>query len=106
MVGASNKIALNQFANNRLACSRFSATPARETLEELLAQSDCEVSLDFSDISATQAFCDELIGVLVLRHGPDVLGRLVFKSCSDDVKAILQFVAADRCDQYLKTHSH
>lgn len=65
-----------------------------------------EVVLDFSGISATQSFVDELIGVLILRHGPDILSRIIFKSCSDDVRAIIEFVAADRCDQYIKSNTH
>lgn len=65
-----------------------------------------EVVLDFSGVEATQSFIDGLVGTLILQHGPDVLGRMVFKSCSEDVRAILEFVAADRCDQYLKQHTH
>lgn len=45
-------------------------------------------------------------GTLILRHGPDVLGQIVFKSCSEQVRAIVEFVAADRADQYFKAHSH
>lgn len=61
---------------------------------------------DFSGVEATQSFVDELIGTLILKRGPDVLGQVVFKSCSDDVRAIIEFVAADRADQYRKTRSH
>jgi hypothetical protein len=54
----------------------------------------------------TQSFVDELIGRVVLQNGPDVLQHLVFKACSDDVRAIIEFVVSDRVDQYIKTHSH
>ena len=101
----NTKIVLSQYAHGRLVGPRLSAAPIRDEIEIALAQGT-EVVLDFSGVEATQSFLDGLVGVLVLQHGPGVLGRLVFKSCSDDVKAILQFVAADRCDQYLKTHSH
>jgi hypothetical protein len=47
-----------------------------------------------------------LDGTDILKRGPDVLDQMVFKSCSDDVRAIIEFVAADRADQYLKAHSH
>lgn len=97
---------INQYVHGRLAASRLDASPLREELEIALAQQGAEVILDFSGITATQSFVDELVGVLVLRHGPDVLDRIIFKGCSDDVRAIIKFVAADRCDQYLKTHSH
>ena len=82
------------------------AAPLREKLEVALAQQGTEVVLDFTGITATQSFVDELVGVLVLRHGPDVLARIIFKGCSDDVQAIIEFVAADRCDQFIKSHSH
>lgn len=100
-----SSVILHPYAHGRLVGPRLSAAPIREEIEIALARG-AEVVLDFSGVEATQSFIDGLVGVLVLQHGPDVLGRLVFKSCSDDVKAILQFVAADRCDQYLKTHSH
>ena len=98
-------IPLIQHAHGRLVGPRLSAAPVRDEIEIALAHGT-EVVLDFSGVEATQSFIDGLVGVLVLQNGPGVLERLVFKSCSDDVKAILQFVAADRCDQYLKTHSH
>lgn len=98
-------IALTQFARGHLVGARLTAVPLRVQVEETLAQG-AEVVFDFSSVEATQSFIDELVGVLVLRHGPDVLDRLIFKSCSDDVRAIIEFVAADRCDQYIKSHSH
>jgi hypothetical protein len=102
----NTQILLNQHAHGHLVGSRLAAAPLREDLEVALAQQGAEVVLDFSGITATQSFVDELVGVLVLRHGPDVLARIIFKGCSDDVRAIVEFVAADRCDQYLKAHSH
>lgn len=98
-------VLLHAYAHGRLVGPRLSAAPIREEIEISLAKGG-EVVLDFSGVEATQSFIDGLVGVLVLQKGPDVLERLIFKSCSDDVRAILQFVAADRCDQYIKTHSH
>lgn len=100
------QININQYAHGHLVGSRLAAAPLREELEVALAHQGAEVILDFSGITATQSFVDELVGVLVLRHGPDVLARMVFKGCSDDVRAIIEFVAADRCDQYIKFHAH
>ncbi len=100
-----SSVLLHAYARGRLVGPRLSAAPIRDRIEIVLAQ-EAEIVLDFSGIEATQSFIDGLVGVLILQHGPRVLERLVFKSCSDDVKAILQFVAADRCDQYLKAHSH
>lgn len=100
------QILLSQYAHGHLVGSRFAATPLREQLEVALVQQGAEVILDFSDIAATQSFIDELVGALVLRHGPDILARIVFKGCSDDVRAIIEFVAADRCDQFIQSHTH
>jgi len=84
----------------------MAAVPVRDELEIALAQAGTEVILDFSGVSATQSFIDELVGVLVLRSGPEVLSRIVFKGCSDDVRAIIEFVVSDRCDQYMKANTH
>lgn len=98
-------IALTNYAYGHLVGARATATPLREQVEEALAQG-AEIVFDFSAVQATQSFIDELIGVLILRHGPDILSRLIFKSCSSDVRAVIEFVAADRCDQYVKANSH
>ena len=65
-----------------------------------------EVVVDFAGAAVTQSFVDELVGRLILERGPEVLQRIVFKNCSDDARAIIRFVAADRADQYLKTTTH
>ncbi|MBU1425225.1 MAG: STAS-like domain-containing protein [Gammaproteobacteria bacterium] len=102
----NRQIHLNQHAHGHMVGSRMAAAPVREDLEITLAQVGAEVVLDFTGISATQSFVDELVGVLVLRHGPDILSRIIFKGCSDDVRAIIEFVVADRCDQYIKSNTH
>jgi hypothetical protein len=43
---------------------------------------------------------------LILRDGPEVLQRIVFKNCSDDTRAIIEFVATDRADQFLRARAH
>ena len=91
--------------HGHLAGMCASLMPLREQAELTLARGS-EVAFDFAGIEVTQSFVDELIGALILRQGPDVLEKLVFKSCSDDVRAIIEFVAADRCDQLLKAHTH
>lgn len=98
-------ISLQQYANGRLIGPRIAATPILEVVELALNRKQ-EVVLNFDGIEATQSFIDGLVGALILKHGPDVLGQLIFRACSEDVKAILQFVAADRCDQYLKFNTH
>ena len=86
--------------------SRFRARELREEVERLLARAD-EVMLDFTGMkSLTQSFVDELVGVLVLEHGPDVVRRLVFKGCSEDIKEILNFVVSTRSEDYLRKNRH
>lgn len=98
-------VLLQAYAHGRLVGPRLSAAPLKDEVEIALA-GGAEVVLDFSGVEATQSFIDGLVGTLILQYGPDILARMVFKSCSDDVRAILEFVAADRCDQYLKQHTH
>jgi len=74
---------------------RQTALPLRDKIESAISQGH-EVTVDFSGLEATQSFIDELIGVLVAKHGVEVLHRIVFKGCSRDVQLIMQFVVADR----------
>ena len=85
--------------------TRFVARQLREQVEVLLAQAS-EVELNFAGVSISQSFADELVGMLLLSHSPAVLERLVFKACSDSVKAVIEFVVADRYDEYARTRSH
>lgn len=99
------QISLNAYAHGHLIGARATAAPLREQIEAPLLRGQ-EIVLDFGGVQVTQSFTDELIGVLILRHGPDILDRIIFRACSPDVRAIIEFVATDRCDQYIKTHSH
>jgi len=92
-------------ARGHLAGTRTSAIAVRQQAEAVLLAGS-EVVLNFSGVEVTQSFVDELVGYLILRYGPDILQRMVFKGCSDNVRAIIEFVAADRSDQYVKSHSH
>lgn len=86
--------------------SRFRARELREELEALLIKTD-EVALDFTGmVSATQSFIDELLGVLILKHGPDIVQRFVFKGCTDDIKEIINFVVSTRTEDYQKKNQH
>ena len=89
--------------------SRFRARELREEVECLLAPTNevVEVVLDFTGMkSVTQSFVDELVGVLVLRHGPDIIRRLVFKGCAEDIKQILSFVVSSRTEDFLRKNKH
>lgn len=86
--------------------SRFRARELRDELEALLSKVD-EVVLDFTGMmSATQSFIDELLGVLILKHGPDITQRLVFKGCANDIKEIISFVVSTRTEDYQKKNQH
>ncbi|SRR5712692_424069 len=86
--------------------TRYVARELRQELEKLLARSQ-EVVLDFSGmVSATQSFIDELVGVLILDQGPDTVNRLIFKGCSDDIKALLHFVVTTRTEDYRSQKQH
>ncbi len=85
--------------------TRLAARDVRAQLEYLLSQ-DGDVVVDFSGIQISQSFADELIGLLLLRRSPEVLDRLAFKGCSDSVKAAIEFVVADRYDEFVRTRSH
>lgn len=88
-------ISLQSHATTQMMGMRHAALPLRDRIEGALARGE-EVTVDFSGMEATQSFIDELVGVLVAKHGLEVLKHLVFKGCSRDVQRIMQFVVADR----------
>ena len=96
------RIDLKQNAPTRMMGMRQSALPLRERMESALAEGG-RVDLDFTDVEATHSFIDELIGVIVGKQGPTVLSQISFKGCSATVKGILQFVAADRAKDFLRS---
>lgn len=79
---------------------RARAVAHRQQLEAMLDQGYV-LDLDFEGVEATQSYIDELIGLLVLHRGPQVMQRIRFHKCSADLKAIIKFVVADRAAQYL-----
>jgi hypothetical protein len=97
------RISLQPLATRRMIGMRAKAVPLRDKIESALQDGE-EVVLDFAGIEATQSFIDELVGVLLLTKGPSLLERIVFSGCSENVRAILRFVASDRCNQFSKVH--
>jgi hypothetical protein len=93
------EIPLMPLAGGRMLGLRDGAALVRERVQSSL-DAGREVVLDFRGVEATQSFIDELIGVLILRFGPTVLDSVVFRGCSPTMRAILEFVAADRADQF------
>jgi len=81
--------------------SRASGQLLRMELEQAL-QAEDRVTLDFTGVGiATQSFIDELVGVLILEYGPEILRRLSFKGCNEDIRAVIHFVAASRTEDFL-----
>lgn len=97
------QISLQPLVTGKMAGMRAKATPVRLQVESALELGQ-SVDLDFAGVDATQSFVDELVGVLVLEHGPNVLKNLKFKNCSPDVRAIVQFVVSDRAEQFAHLH--
>ncbi|MBW0449271.1 STAS-like domain-containing protein [Paraburkholderia phenoliruptrix] len=79
--------------------TRSRAFEFRDQIEQQLDADVERVVIEFSGVSATQSFVDELLGVLVVERGPAVVRRLVFKGCSEDLRAIIRFVLNDRIEQ-------
>lgn len=85
---------------------RETAQALRHDIDEHLASGEL-VEVDCADIDATQSFMDELVGILVLERGLQVLSHLQFRGCSPDMKAIISFVVNDRAAQHLRNpHFH
>lgn len=80
--------------------TRSRAFEFRDQIESMLDAGAERVAIDFSGVSATQSFIDELLGTLVLQRGPDIVNRLVFQNCSGELKGIVGFVLNDRIEQF------
>jgi len=52
-----------------------------------------EVIIDFEAVSAaTQSFMHALISDLIRKYGPEILDRISFRNCNDNVKKIIGIV--------------
>lgn len=81
--------------------NRYSGKILREAVEEALRGAPA-VELDFSGVEAlTQSFLDEAIGVLARGKEPEVLDRLTFRSCTPEVREMLEFV--ENYSEYMRS---
>src|SRR5690606_33968849 len=87
-------ISLSELTGLQVLGTRHSAKEIRKLVSSSLV--DGRAIIDFSEVTLTQSFADELIGPLLLEHGPTVLEKLSFKSCSDDARAVITFVVGQR----------
>lgn len=96
----TTQIALQQHALGRMIGMRSTAVPIRKSIE-LALEKEQDVVINFTGVEVTQSFIDELIGALILRDGPEIMQRLILKGCSEQTRAIIRFVAADRAEQFM-----
>jgi len=94
-----NRIALGDLTGLHLLGTRHSAKVIRRQLVAALELEE-SVELDFDRVTVTQSFADELLGPLILERGHELLTRMRFKGCSDDVRAVLTFVVGQRLLDY------
>src|SRR3954470_23530194 len=80
--------------------TRDSAAPLRQKVELALESQGDAICIDFEGLFVSQSFMDEFLGVLILRHGPQVLDRLVLRNCNEDVRAAARFVATHRSKDF------
>lgn len=85
--------------------TRDIATPLRIKVESAIDEGHFPVCVDFGGLLATQSFLDEFLAPLILRHGPPILEKIVFKSCHDDLKAAIELVVTVRSSEYLASHA-
>lgn len=95
-------ISLIELTGLRVLGTRHSAKKIRTRLSEILDEDGAAV-VDFSSVTLTQSFADELLGPLLLEHGPALLKKLSFKSCSEDARAVITFVVGQRLRDF---HGH
>ena len=88
-------ISLSELTGLQILGTRHSAKRIRRLVSEKIASAGSAV-IDFRSVTLTQSFADELLGPLILEHGPAVLKKLAFKSCSEDARAVITFVVSQR----------
>lgn len=91
----NNIYVLREHAHNSFLASRATAAQMRRNIETIISDRG-SVNIDFSDVGITQSFADELVGVLAYIYGPTVFGKINFKNCTNEHKAILNFVVSHR----------
>ncbi|CKH65524.1 STAS-like domain-containing protein [Achromobacter xylosoxidans] len=91
-------IYLKEFSRSPVLGQRHTARPIRDHINAEL-KAGHHVMINFRGIEVTQSFADELVGALVLEHGPEVISRISFAECSEASKGILVFVIRDRVRQ-------
>lgn len=97
-------VVISSFSELTLLGTRFIAKRIRKEIESALAAHQ-NISIDFKGINVTQSFIDELLGPIVLQEGPLLLEKINFKECSENAKAVIQYVLSARMADYLNRKS-
>lgn len=98
-------IPLSEHSEEHFLGTRHSGQALRLELEDRLTNAQ-KIVLDFDQMRVTQSFVDELLGVMVLHHGPNLLKRVAFRHCSENTKAIIQFVINSRISDFNSSKKH
>mgnify|MGYP001560276075 CR=1 FL=1 len=86
------KIKIFKFAGE-FAENKDAARKVRIDLVTPILKKGDEVVLDFGKVdSATQSFIHALLSELIRKFGPEVLDKIVFKNCNENVKGIINIV--------------
>ncbi len=88
--------------------TRFLGRGLREKLETVLGEDEggqSQVRIDFANLGVTQSFLDEFLGVLVVRKGKALVDRLAFAGCTNQTRALLEFVIGSRLSDHDKLAS-
>lgn len=99
----STILQISSFSNLNLLGTRFIAKKIRASIEDALTRDD-SVELDLSGVEVTQSFIDELLGPIILRIGPSLLGQLAFRGCSEGAQAVIRFVVVSRLADFRNAH--
>ena len=88
-------IKLGHIQSHNFIGSRFTGLDVRRDIEKKLLHEDSGVIIDFSGIDMiTQAFADEVIGVLIREKGLQfVKEKIHIAEANKDIKAVINFVA-------------
>lgn len=71
-------IQLSQHSSSGMLWSRWKASDLRKNLITTLTLPSNTIILDFKDVNPSHSFMDELIGILLLEQGIEVLKRISF----------------------------
>lgn len=97
---SSITVPVRDYTEGHRAFARESARQFRAQVDEAIEKQG-NITFDLSDVRAISAgFADEMIGRLVVWHGPDILSRILFLRCQESVRSVLSYVANDRLQHY------